>query len=250
MAERLGPGLPVQPSAARPRKDELVVQLRDDPWLATLPEPLRERIVAAMVVRCVAQDRPVYLQGDPCDGLYRLISGRMRLERFLNAGEDGVLFTIGPGFWLGALAPLTGGKREVSATATADSVLLLLPQREIDAILATEVTAWRALSALLAKQMVGALDLLTERLILSLPMLVARRLLRLSVEGYGLQDPARAAVILHQAELAAMLGVTRKAVNGVLRGFARAGIVELRKGRVVIRDVARLTRAAQAPESL
>lgn len=141
MEERLRPGPSGQPSAARPRKDELVAQLRDDPGLATLPEPLRERILAAMVVRCVAKDSPVYRQGDACDGLYRLISGRMRLERFLNDGEDGILFTIGPGFWLGSLAPLTGGRREVLATAATACVLLLLPQREIDAIPATEGAA-------------------------------------------------------------------------------------------------------------
>jgi len=49
-------------------------------------------------------------------------------------------------------------------------------------------------------------------------------------------------VRISQAELAGYLNLTRQGMNGLLRGLQRDGIVELGRGRLVIRDPDRLLR--------
>ena len=44
-----------------------------------------------------------------------------------------------------------------------------------------------------------------------------------------------------------MVGATRELVNRRLRGWQDQGIIELAKGRVVIRDAAALEAVSQAP---
>jgi CRP-like cAMP-binding protein len=50
---------------------------------------------------------------------------------------------------------------------------------------------------------------------------------------------------LSQSELAQMLGVTREAVNKQLHAWADKNVLKLDKGKVVVRDMSSLKRAAE-----
>jgi CRP-like cAMP-binding protein len=71
---------------------------------------------------------------------------------------------------------------------------------------------------------------------------VHRRLLALhdSTVAAGGDD-----IVLRQEDLATMAGTTRPTLNRVLRRDERAGIVDLARGRIRVRDRGRLARLAR-----
>jgi CRP-like cAMP-binding protein len=81
-------------------------------------------------------------------------------------------------------------------------------------------------------------DLLVEALYLPADARVLRRLGEL-VEAYGADDGG-VVIPLTQEEVAGLAGTSRATVNRVLRDAERRGELELRRGRVVVRDAAAL----------
>src|SRR5688572_26164831 len=85
--------------------------------LATLSRSLRRRRFS----RCEV----IFVQGDPCDSLYVLESGRIKIVLTSPDGKEIVLANVGPADFFGDLALLDGEPRSADAVATESGELLL-----------------------------------------------------------------------------------------------------------------------------
>jgi DNA-binding GntR family transcriptional regulator len=77
---------------------------------------------------------------------------------------------------------------------------------------------------------------MTDRMFLGLPGRLVKELLN------GEPGPGPRTIIRTQAELGAVLGVSREAVNKALRALERQGLLVLGRGRVTVPDPSALLR--------
>lgn len=108
------------PAACR----DVVSFLASTPLFAALgEEALRELGAGLELVRVAAGDVLVR-QGEPGDGLYVVVTGRVRIEAQSEAGTVRPLGELGPGESLGEIALWTDGKRSATVHAVDDTELV------------------------------------------------------------------------------------------------------------------------------
>src|SRR5712692_6076216 len=107
-----------------------VATLRRVPFFAVLPDEELKALASHCVVRRVAKDEMLVGEGDPCDGLFVIQEGAVKLFKMAENGREQILVIERAGSTVGDLPLFDGGNFPASAVAVEDSRLLFLPKRE------------------------------------------------------------------------------------------------------------------------
>jgi CRP-like cAMP-binding protein len=191
----------------------------------------------------------LFRRGEPAGRAYVVAAGKIKIVR--DFVERQIVFdVVGPGAVIGELALLDeeGAERTRSASAIASSPadLLAIDRRDLVAFLRRHPGVALALCASLAAR-VRRLDAqLLGATFLGLETQLARTLISLAARfGKPAGTAVEIEVTLNQTELGQMIGFSRESVNKQLRAFARAGIAEMARKKITIRDLPRLRALAQ-----
>jgi predicted acylesterase/phospholipase RssA/CRP-like cAMP-binding protein len=107
------------------QRHELNAFLLGIPLFASLDETTRLELAGQLEPVHVAAGDVVLRQGDPGDGLFLLVSGRLRIS-VAAGGAERVLYDVGRGAIIGEIALLSDRPRTATVRAVRDSDLLLL----------------------------------------------------------------------------------------------------------------------------
>jgi CRP/FNR family transcriptional regulator, cyclic AMP receptor protein len=188
----------------------------------------------------------LFLQGDPPDDVYCILSGRIEITSAAADGRTRLLAIAAPGDLLGELGVLGRMPRSGTATCVADTTAWVVEGQRFVRFLTDEPSAALALLSILARHVVTQDGLVDDLLFLDLKGRVAKRLLGLATSSWE-RPPADGAVVnwgLPQADLASLCGGTRASVNRVLADLDRRGLITRSHRQYVLRDVERLRRLA------
>jgi CRP/FNR family cyclic AMP-dependent transcriptional regulator len=227
-------------SAVTQTPDDILARLADNEWFRGQPPEQAQALLRAGQVRRLAAGEWAYGEGDEETGLLAVIEGGLRLYAQAPGGREALVGAMQPGAVMGQSALFGGGPRLVSAICASDSLLFSLSDRALRRVAAEHPAVWRDLSSLIYRQLQLAIQVLAERAALSPRGQLAARLLLMSRE-----EPV---IHIGQGEMAEMIGVSRKTLNGWLAGFARAGIVRTGYGRIEVLDRRRLALAQEAQD--
>jgi CRP-like cAMP-binding protein len=120
-----------------------------------------------------------------------------------------------------------------------DSELLLVPREDFLAFLLEQPQVAMSLLVALSQRLRRTSQLVNDAAFFDVRARLARVLLELA-QSEGPRNPDRVVPRLTQAELAAMVGVTRESINKWLRFYERRGTLARRGGRLVVVDPQRL----------
>jgi CRP-like cAMP-binding protein len=210
------------------------------------PEEL-ERLLAPARVERLDEGRVLFRKGDPGDRLYVVLAGRISIGTTSEEGKEVVLNVLGRGAVFGEIALLDGKARTADATAMAECHLLVLERKDFMPFLEGHPEVAARLIAVLCERVRWVSESYEDALFMDLPARLAKRLLILA-ESYG--EPAGEAATriefpLSQQELAKMTGVSREAVNKLLRSWQSEGLIALDHSHLTILDEARLRRLVE-----
>lgn len=217
--------------------------LRANALFRELPRATLDHIVQLGYTRPMAQGDLLYLQGDPGDGLYLILSGEVRISATGAQGQELHLNTLSAGDVMGEIALMDGGSRTATATATRTGMLFCVDRADFLGLVdrQPEIT-WQILQ-LLCRRIRWISSLLEDSAFLSPEGRLAKRLL--AIAGAAGTDTVRGPELrISQSDLAGYLNLTRQFVNRLLQQLQREGIVELGRGRVLIIDPDRLLKLA------
>jgi CRP/FNR family cyclic AMP-dependent transcriptional regulator len=206
--------------------------------LAALEErESRELLVHARVQRARA-GQVIFHRGDPGDGLYGVMTGRVMVTIESVAGKQLILNTFGPGAFFGEIALLDGGGRTANAVAREASTLVFLARAAFLRFLeARPATALRVISFLCAR-LRRTTQLVEDATFLSVPRRLAKQIMVLVHDEDRRERREKTPTVrISQAELAQMLGVSREVVSRQLTAWRDAGLVDGTRGRLVVRDL-------------
>ncbi len=202
--------------------------LTDDETRELLKRALTKRIAAGEVV---------FRKDDPGDGLYGVLAGSILIVVESLEGKELILNMHGPGEFFGEIALLDGDGRSATAVAREASQLFFLGRTEFLAFLNQRPEAMIRIIALLCTRLRRATNLVEDSTFLNVSSRLAKQLTAL-IDGNGPRDATNSAATLRisQNELAGMLGVSREFVSKQLAIWRKAGIVELGRRRLTVRD--------------
>lgn len=200
-----------------------------------------QALVAASRPRHYRAGEMIFHQGDPCDCLYLLRSGRVAVQRWTADGEQVTLGLLVAPAEFGEIGILRSDHHHTaSVLALEDAQVLSVSADRFHQLRAShpQLTEW--LLATLAARLERTSALLSDALFLDADQRIAKRLLdcRAAFGEFG------ACLPLRQSDIAAMAGVSRPTANRALRQLADQGVVTLGRREIQIVDLDALGRAA------
>jgi CRP/FNR family transcriptional regulator, cyclic AMP receptor protein len=211
------------------------------PLFAGLTAVESRQLLGAGRVKSYGPGEVVFRHGQPGDGMYGVLAGRVLVDLYSAEGKQLIIDVFGPGAFFGEIALLDGQGRTANAVAHEACELLFLSRREFLPYLERHPRVALRTIELLCARLRRTTDLMESSTFLHVPARLARRLLALAeLHGSSTAAGDELGVRLTQAELAATLGVTREIVSRLLATWRAEGLITVERGRLLLRDVARL----------
>jgi CRP/FNR family cyclic AMP-dependent transcriptional regulator len=211
-------------------------------WFAELPEPLRAAFETVGKRLHLDGGALLHARGDLADGVYRVVSGGVRVSSLTTDGRELVLTHLLPGDVFGEISMFDGQPRTHDATATEPSELSVLDAAHFQRLLGSHPELGAFFLRMLCLKLRAAFEALDGAALETVAVRLARRLWWMTGPGparAGAAEPLRA-LVLSQGELASMIGCTRQSVNRELQALVRRGVVELHGKRITVLDRAAL----------
>jgi CRP-like cAMP-binding protein len=215
--------------------------LRRVPFFAVLPEGELIVLAAHCVVRSLRQNEILFNEGDPCDGLYVVQAGAVKVFKMADTGREQILVIERAGSTVGELALFDGGNLPASASATEESSLLFLPKREfLDLCRSNSEVAFAVIRSLAWR--FRYMTSLVEELSLREVSHRLARFLRDRALKSGVRTKNGVEFPLEETnqEIGAAIGTVRDLVSRNMRRFVDRGILRLERRRVIVLDFAEL----------
>lgn len=220
--------------------------LRQVPYFAGLDPALLGGLAGQVRRRAYRAGDVILLEGQPCQGLYVLLSGRVKVFKTSGQGREQVLRLLGPGRTFNDVPVFDDGSNPGSVAAVEPSTVGFFPKAQVLALVEKHPEVARAVIRLLAGRL-RALTLMIEDL--SLRSVVARvaKLLLDCTRGQEtvIEGAPGGCARLTQQQIAAMTGSVREVVQRALKALERDGAVKLARARVLVLDPDALERWSQ-----
>lgn len=205
------------------------------PWFARQPAARREALLRAGRLSRRGAGEWMHGEGDEETGVLAVVDGGLRVYGQAPGGREALIGLLPPGTVIGQSAAFGGGPRIVTAITAAPSLIFTLSDSALRRVAAGHPDLWEALTALVYGQLRINAQAVAEFVALRPRERLVSRLLQMAAQTVG-------DIPVSQGDLAEMIGVTRKAVNGWLGELEAAGLVVRGYGVIRVLDTGRLER--------
>ncbi len=213
--------------------------LRELPLLAGLDEAARTTVIHEGFPRRIPRAAVLFSEGEPAEGLWALLSGRLKLVRTTPQGRELVLHLVEPGQTF-AEATLTGAAVYPATAASLEPCeLWFWPRERLLALLGAQPG--------LALALLGSLSAWTRRILTRLELLTQRRveerlaLYLLARHGTRPVPPGSTVHLdIPKHLLAGLLGTGPEVLSRTFRRLEEAGILAIRGRSIALIDPSRL----------
>jgi CRP/FNR family transcriptional regulator, cyclic AMP receptor protein len=218
--------------------------LRSSEWFGARDPEFQQALLASSRVIAARAGESVFHRGDPCNGVYCVLSGAICFGASAASGKGSIVALAEAPQWFGEIALFDGGARTHDAWADINSTLLHLPLRHLTRFLADDPDRWRQLGLLLVRKLRFAFSMLEDMALEPPRVRLARCLINL-FEGYGQRKATPSSTVrVSQERLGMMLSLTRQTVNELLQTLEQESLICRQRGGVRILDPNGLKEAA------
>lgn len=212
--------------------------LKSVPYFGALSSDQLERVARNTLERSFDRGEVLFLEGEPCRGLYVVKSGRVRIFKSSPEGREQVLLTAAAGATFNEVPVFDGGPNPASASALEATTVYIVPVKTMSGLL-TGCPAAQAIVKLFAgrlRHLSSVIEDLSFRSVVS-------RLARLLLDSAVVQGGPSPVPRLTQEEMATMIGSVRDVVGRGLRALEKAGAIKIEGQRILVVDPEKLKTA-------
>ncbi len=179
-------------------------------------------------------------RSDLTTDVFFIVSGDVRVAACSLDGKEVAFRDLGAGTTFGELSAMDGAPRSADVVALSDAVVPSMAAEAFMDVLRTHPEV----SAKLLRQLAGLTRKLSDRVyefsVLAVKNRVHAELLRLAREHDNGDNMATVSPAPTHAEIASRVSTHREAVTRELNALDKGGMIERRKGALIVPDVARL----------
>lgn len=184
-------------------------------------------IGAAAPMQTIPAGQQLYSPVTPTQVLFILKAGRVRLYVI---GVDGRTLTtaiVDPGQLFGEMVPLGQSLADTHAETLEPCVVCLMGRGDVDRLLLSDPRIAARIAEILGRRIAELENRLSDTVLKTAPDRIASALARMA-------DRDGASIRLTHEQLADLVGTTRETVTKVLGDLAVRGLVQLRRGRIIV----------------
>lgn len=189
------------------------------------PRALLAKVGVRRTTREYPEGQTIFVQGDRADAVFFVESGKVKLTVLSQQGKQAVIALLEPGTFFGEGCLAGQPLRMSTATATADSTIVVMSKAAMVRTLHTDARFAEMFTAYLLSRNIRIEEDLVDQLFNSSEKRLARILLLLA--NFGKEGrPERVVPKISQETLAEMVGTTRSRVSFFMNKFRKLGFVE------------------------
>jgi len=226
---------------------EKIAALAQVPLFADLSEKQLRYLAERAVARDFGPKELIFSEGDPCQGLYIIASGRARIFKSSAGGREQVLGFETAGHSLAELPVFDGGNYPASAEVVGEATLLFIRKQDFHALCHEEPDVALNVLRVVGRRLRHLVGIVEELSFTTVRQRLAGLLLRFAQE-YGTVTPrgVEFTIEMSNQELAAYVGTVRELVSRNLSRLQAGGIIQLEGKTVLVPDLKALEVEAQS----
>ena len=208
--------------------------LKKVPLLADLESGELEFLASAALARHYDSGAMIFSEGDPCEGLYVVESGMVKIFTLAASGREQVLTLEGPGASIAELPVFDGGNYPASAAAEQPSELLFIRKKDIRSLCLEHPEVALKVLRVVSARLRRLVAIVEELSFTTVQHRLAAYLLREArSKGKRTARGVEFTFTISNQELAAHIGTVRELVSRNLGRLQAAGLIKM-DGRTVI----------------
>ncbi len=215
----------------------IVRRLKTQALFAALDEVELQALARRAHVRGYAQGEVLFAEGDACQGLYVLVSGRVKIFKTSASGREQVLAVEEPGSSFAELPVFDGGPYPASASAMSDTEVLFISRSDVRALcLERPEVALKILQVVAARQR-RVVAVIEELSFTTVHQRLVSWLLRQAASNG--RPPERGTIVTLPSshhELAAHVGTVRELVSRNLTRLQAQGFIAVEARQITLLD--------------
>jgi CRP/FNR family cyclic AMP-dependent transcriptional regulator len=182
---------------------------------------------------------------DESTEVFFLTSGIVRVLIQTEEGRETILRDIQAGASFGELAAIDGQKRSASILALTDATIARMTSSTFVETVTTHPQVAQQALLMMTRHIRSLTDRVREFTTLGIHDRLTRELVRMSRPERGAEKRAIITPPPTHAHLAGLIGTRRETVTKELRSMAKVGLLETRRGAIVLLDVQKLVQSLQ-----
>lgn len=191
----------------------------------------------------------IFAEGEPCEGLFVIESGNVRIFKTSAGGREQVLTIEGPGSSVAELPVFDGGNYPASASAVDEADLLFISKKDFQAACLQHPEMALKVLKVVGSRLRRLVGIIEELSFTTVRHRLAALLLRLAQhKGQRTARGIEFALTANNQELAAHIGTVRELVSRNLSRLQAEGVVKLDGKNVVVPDLKALEAIVESTE--
>ena len=195
------------------------------PYFRVLSEDALSTLARRLIERTYKRGEMIFFEGDPCEGLFIVQTGRVRIYKISSEGREQVLHTMGPGGSFNEVAVFDGGPNPAHVSAMEPTRLWIVPREAIIELIRSNAEVALAIIQIQGSHLRHLVGLVED---LSLRQVSARLAKLLLLIASGKEK------MMTQQEMAARLGTVREIIGRSLKQLEGRGLIKFERGKIVI----------------
>ena len=191
----------------------------------------------------------IFIEGEPGDKLYIVITGKVKIGRRSADGRDILIALMGPLDIFGEIAIFDPILRSSTVTALSQVKLIMIDSCKLKNWLISKPEVCVYLLQIIAYRLRFSNNFISDQIFTDVPGRLARQLIYLG-KKFGSQfvkDDTTKVHVNHeltQEEIAQLVGSSRETINKTLSDFTKRGWIHLQSRSIVINDMNKLAKRA------
>ena len=213
------------------------------PLFSGLDVNVLEVIKRASSTRHYSAGETVFLQGEPCAGLFIVQEGWLKGIITAPSGREQIIRLLGAGDVFNEIGLLTDGKNLVTVRALEDSALWIIKRETMLHLMDEHACLCRAITQNIAERVLHLMKLVEDLSLRTVKSRMARLLLENAIENV---INRRRWMI--QTEIAARLGTVLDVANRTLNSLVEDGLISVSRNEIKLLDRKQLEELASLEE--
>jgi CRP-like cAMP-binding protein len=227
-------------------REYIAAHLRSNPLFTALSAAELESLAARAVRKMFTSGEVLFSEGDPCQGLYIVAKGSVRIYKTSPNGREQVLAVEEPGNSVAELPVFDGGAYPASSAAVGETEMIFISRREFQAFCLEHPEVALKVLAVVGARLRRLVGIIEELSFTTVRQRLIAVLLRQAESGMKEGLSVRFDLPASHQELAHQMGTVRELVSRNLTRLQAEGLIQFDGRHVIVPDIKALVAAQQS----
>lgn len=216
--------------------DKNSINLQDVSLFQSLPSSERALVEACLKLKSFEKGEALFWEGDPCERIFIVKSGRVKIFRTASSGREQILEILNPGNTCACNPGASTWSCSTNAQALTPCSLWFLSRDDYIRLVKTNTNLTHALNKLFADRLCQFSSLIVEVSLQEVKKRLIKFLLDMSTQNEASHKQEVLLINFTREEIAQRIGAARETVVRHLYQLKRARLIDIKPQQIIIRN--------------